>query len=121
MPSTFIAVLDMDAGTLGFIADGQWLGTAFKGLNKPIKSRNPNSENLSCSEEQAVLYPIVSCVWGHCEVQMKYINGLTAAPLTLKVFFIFFILSNTENSQNNDISVKPDLKRCHFVGFGYFF
>ena len=22
----------MDAGTLGFVADGQWLGTAFKGL-----------------------------------------------------------------------------------------
>ena len=31
VPSTFQCVLDMDAGTLGFIADGQWLGTAFSG------------------------------------------------------------------------------------------
>ena len=43
----------MDAGTLGFIADGQWLGTAFTGLNEVRDSDG----------EQARLYPIVSCVW----------------------------------------------------------
>jgi len=31
VPSVFQCVLDMDAGTLGFMADGQWLGTAFSG------------------------------------------------------------------------------------------
>jgi hypothetical protein len=43
----------MDAGTMGFIADGEWLGTAFDGLNK-IKSSDGS---------QLSIYPIVSCVW----------------------------------------------------------
>lgn len=48
----------MDEGTLAFVVDGQYLGVAFKGL----KNRK--------------LYPIVSAVWGHCEITMKYIGGL---------------------------------------------
>ena len=83
MPSSFLEVLDMDAGTLGFIADGQWLGTAFKGLNQKKRRRSGGSDVPA--ESAPKLYPIVSCVWGHCEVSMKYINGLKAAPLTLKV------------------------------------
>ena len=62
--------LDMDAGKLGFIADGQWLGWAFEGLS---------------GKE---IFPTVSCVWGHCEVTLKYIN-YSRAPLTLKVVFSF--------------------------------
>lgn len=48
----------MDEGTLSFVVDGQYLGVAFRGL----KGRK--------------LYPIVSAVWGHCEITMKYIGGL---------------------------------------------
>jgi hypothetical protein len=48
----------MDVGTLSFVVDGQYLGVAFRGL----KGRK--------------LYPIVSAVWGHCEITMKYIGGL---------------------------------------------
>jgi len=48
----------MDEGTLSFIVDSQYLGVAFRGL----KGKK--------------LYPIVSAVWGHCEITMKYINGL---------------------------------------------
>lgn len=83
MPSTFMCVLDMDAGTLGFIADGQWLGTAFKELNIPTRT----AEDIINDDvgEKPVLYPVVSCVWGHCEVTMKYVNGLDSQPLTLKV------------------------------------
>ena len=66
VPSVFQCVLDMDAGTLGFMADGQWLGTAFSGLRG------------------LTLYPVVSCVWGHCEVTMRYLNGCGPWPLTLK-------------------------------------
>ena len=51
-------VLDMDEGTLAFVVDGQYLGVAFRGL----KGKK--------------LYPIVSAVWGHCEITMKYIGGL---------------------------------------------
>ena len=41
-----------------FVADNQYLGVAFTGL----KGRT--------------LYPIVSSVWGHCEITMKYLGGL---------------------------------------------
>lgn len=54
----FAVVLDMDEGTLSFVVDGQYLGVAFRGL----KGRK--------------LFPIVSAVWGHCEITMKYIGGL---------------------------------------------
>lgn len=55
---SFTVVLDMDEGTLSFVVDGQYLGVAFRGL----KGRK--------------LFPIVSAVWGHCEITMKYIGGL---------------------------------------------
>lgn len=48
----------MDEGTLSFVVDSQYLGVAFRGL----KGKK--------------LYPIVSAVWGHCEITMKYIGGL---------------------------------------------
>jgi len=55
-PDRFLMALDMDAGRLGFIADDQWLGWAFEGLHG------------------LEVFPTVSCVWGHCEVTLKYIN-----------------------------------------------
>ncbi|XP_012893156.1 PREDICTED: SPRY domain-containing SOCS box protein 4-like, partial [Dipodomys ordii] len=57
-PDSLLVLLDMDAGTLSFVADGRYLGVAFRGL----RGRK--------------LYPVVSAVWGHCEVTMRYINGL---------------------------------------------
>jgi len=57
-PDTLLVVLDMDDGTLGFVADGRYLGVAFRGL----RGRK--------------LYPIVSAVWGHAEITMKYIGSL---------------------------------------------
>ncbi|GLV45085.1 gustavus [Carabus blaptoides fortunei] len=62
VPDKFLVVLDMDEGTLSFVVDGQYLGVAFRGL----KGRK--------------LYPIVSAVWGHCEITMKYIGGLDRTP-----------------------------------------
>ena len=58
VPDKFLVALDMDEGTLSFIVDGQYLGVAFRGL----KGKK--------------LHPIVSAVWGHCEITMKYIGGL---------------------------------------------
>jgi len=49
----------MDQGTLAYMIDGQYLGVAFSGLNNLNKP----------------LYPIVSAVWGHCEVEMSYTHG----------------------------------------------
>lgn len=66
VPDSFLVVLDMDEGTLSFVVDGQYLGVAFRGL----KGKK--------------LYPVVSAVWGHCEITMKYIGGLDPEPLPLK-------------------------------------
>ncbi|XP_022090185.1 protein gustavus-like [Acanthaster planci] len=66
VPDKFLMVLDMDEGTLSFIADGQFLGVAFRGL----KGKR--------------LFPIVSAVWGHCEISVKYLGGLEPSPLPLQ-------------------------------------
>jgi len=57
VPETFIMLLDMDRGTLAFQVNNDFLGIAFSGLK---------------GEE---LFPIVSAVWGHCEVTLTYINS----------------------------------------------
>lgn len=58
VPDSLLVILDMDEGTLSFMADGRYLGVAFSGL------------------KGQKLYPVVSAVWGHCEIKMKYIRGL---------------------------------------------
>lgn len=58
VPEKLLVVLDMDEGTLSYVADGQYLGVAFSGL------------------KGKTLYPVISSVWGHCEVGIKYINSL---------------------------------------------
>lgn len=58
VPDSFLMVLDMDEGTLSYVVDGQYLGVAFGGL----KGKK--------------LYPMISAVWGHCEVALKYLGGL---------------------------------------------
>ncbi|XP_033641933.1 protein gustavus-like [Asterias rubens] len=66
VPDKFLMVLDMDEGTLSFIANGQFLGVAFRGL----KGKR--------------LFPVVSAVWGHCEISVKYLGGLEPSPLPLQ-------------------------------------
>ncbi|XP_077532161.1 splA/ryanodine receptor domain and SOCS box containing gustavus isoform X3 [Haemaphysalis longicornis] len=66
VPDAFLVVLDMDEGTLAFVVEGRYLGVAFRGLRGKK------------------LYPVVSAVWGHCEITMKYIGGLDPEPLPLK-------------------------------------
>lgn len=58
VPDRLLVVLDMDEGTLAFCADGRYLGVAARGLRGKT------------------LFPIVSAVWGHAEITMKYIGGL---------------------------------------------
>ncbi|KAH9491316.1 SPRY domain-containing SOCS box protein 4 [Dermatophagoides farinae] len=68
-PESFLVVLDMDKGTLSYMAHGQYLGIAFN-TDDGIKGKT--------------LYPIISSVWGHCEITMRYINGLNPEPIPLK-------------------------------------
>lgn len=100
VPNQFMCVLDMDAGTLGFIADKQWLGTAFKDLNLPKVHEDGTIE-------QAELFPIVSCVWGHCEVTMKYVNGLVSEPLTLKESARRSVRGCLQSTSSSDICQLP--------------
>jgi len=65
VPDKFLMVLDMDEGTLSFIVDGHHLGPAHRGL----KGKK--------------IYVVISAVWGHCEITMKYVNGLEPGPLSL--------------------------------------
>ncbi len=58
VPNIFYLVLDMDEGTLAYIADDKYLGVAFTGL------------------KGMTLYPMVSCVWGGSEIGLKYIGGI---------------------------------------------
>ena len=94
VPDSFLAVLDMDEGTLvrfmlmqlvtllhlqAFVADGQYLGVAFTGL----KGKK--------------VYPIVSAVWGHCEITMKYLGGLDRESLPC----VSFVLNQTQLQLNH--------------------
>jgi len=65
VPKKVRVILDMEAGTLSFMVNGKYHGVAFSGL------------------KGKTLYPIVSCVWGNCEIRMTYINGSKPAPLSL--------------------------------------
>jgi len=65
VPDKLLIVLDMDEGTLAFVVDGQYLGVAHRGLRGHK------------------LHLIVSAVWGHCEITLRYIGGLDPEPLPL--------------------------------------
>ena len=76
----------MDEGTLGYVVDGQYLGVAHRGLRGHK------------------LYLIVSAVWGHCEITMKYIGGLD------RKFDLHKIISTTFFDNNfNQLSVNEKL------------
>lgn len=65
IPETFRMVLNMEEGTLGFMNGDLYLGHAFTGL----KGKR--------------LFPMVSAVWGHCEITLRYLGGIDAGPLSL--------------------------------------
>ena len=56
----------MDEGSLGFVVEGRYLGPAFTGLRGKK------------------LHVMVSAVWGHCEITMKYIGGMDRKSLLLR-------------------------------------
>jgi SPRY domain-containing SOCS box protein 1/4 len=73
VPDKFLMILDMDEGTLSFIAGGQFLGVAFRGL----KGKR--------------LFPIVSAVWGHCEITVKYLGGLERKFPHISIICLIFL------------------------------
>lgn len=60
IPERVLLVLDADAGTLGFVVDGSFLGVAFKHLPRGVE-----------------LFPVVSSVRGGASIRLRYLNGAT--------------------------------------------
>lgn len=89
VPDTFLVILDMDEGTLSFMVDGKYLGVAFRGL----KGRK--------------LFPVVSAVWGHCEIRMKYVGGLDPEPLSLMELSRRVIRNQLSQRRFKDIQTLP--------------
>uniref|UniRef100_A0A3Q3VSS0 Uncharacterized protein n=1 Tax=Mola mola TaxID=94237 RepID=A0A3Q3VSS0_MOLML len=66
IPERILLVLDADAGTVGFIVDGSFLGVAFKDLPPGVE-----------------LFPAVSSVRGGARIRLRYLNGATCDPPAL--------------------------------------
>ncbi|KAI1707158.1 SPRY domain-containing protein [Ditylenchus destructor] len=64
-PDKFYCILDMDEGYMAFATSKQYLGVAFRGL----KGKK--------------VHPIVSAVWGHAEITIRYMGGLDPEPRQL--------------------------------------
>lgn len=79
VPDSFLVVLDMDEGTIGYAVDGQYLGVACRGL----KGKK--------------VYPLVSAVWGHCEITMRYYGGLDRKYIK---YLNYIIIDLTDNIYN---------------------
>jgi len=67
VPDRFFMVLDMDSGNLGFAFGDQFLGWSHTGIKTGER-----------------VFPIVSTVWGHCEVKLAYRGGLEGGVVGLK-------------------------------------
>ena len=79
VPDEFHMILDMDAGTLAWFADGQYLGISHRGI-------------------QGEVFPMVSTVWGHCEVSLVYLgSSLPKLVLPLKTLAKVEVLRALDN------------------------
>ncbi|CAK9292273.1 unnamed protein product [Gordionus sp. m RMFG-2023] len=88
IPETFIVVFDMIRGTLGLYFDNYYWGHAF--------SSTQLMSNSTLSTATNALYPIVSAVWGHGEIEMEYINGIENQTLSLKLLCRYTIRKKTD-------------------------
>lgn len=85
VPETLTVVLDMDEGTLAFVAEGRYLGVAFDGL----KGKR--------------LYPIVSTVFCHCDVRLEYVRGVQDT-----LFLEWTVLELEEEESDSELRCDVD-------------
>lgn len=84
VPDTFHMVLDMDRGRLSFLAAGELLGASHTEL--------PAGQ---------ILYPVVSTVWGHCEVKLRYLGSdMEKSPPSLQELARGVIRGAVVNKEN---------------------
>ncbi|XP_057690050.1 SPRY domain-containing SOCS box protein 4 isoform X2 [Corythoichthys intestinalis] len=72
--SSQLVTPDADAGTIGFIVDGHFLGVAFKDLPRGVE-----------------LFPAVSSVRGGACIRLRYLNGAISEPPALMALCILLI------------------------------
>ncbi|XP_041649945.1 SPRY domain-containing SOCS box protein 1 [Cheilinus undulatus] len=103
IPERILLVLDADAGTLGFVVDGCFLGVAFKDL--------PPGEEL---------FPAVSSVRGGASIRLRYLNGATRDPPALMALCglsIHQFLGKDRQNQAEKLPLPPRLQHylisCH--------
>ena len=77
VPVRVVLIVDCDNGWIGYCANGKWLGIAFSNLKKW-------DEESQSYKLPGPLYPVISCVWGNCEVSMKPLVSIYADPPSLK-------------------------------------
>ncbi|KAM3614614.1 uncharacterized protein V6R79_016863 [Siganus canaliculatus] len=102
IPERILLVLDADAGTLGFIVDGSFLGVALKDLPHGVE-----------------LFPAVSCVRGGASIRLRYLNGATRDPpsllalcgLSLQQYF-----GQQRHNQMNKLPIPPRLQHYLLSG-----
>ncbi|XP_071325264.1 SPRY domain-containing SOCS box protein 1 [Trachinotus anak] len=96
IPERVLLVLDADAGTLGFIVDGSFLGVAFKDLPRGVE-----------------LFPAVSSVRGGASIRLRYLNGATRDPPALMALCglsIRHFLGQQRQNQTDKLPLPPFLQ-----------
>ncbi|XP_070692319.1 SPRY domain-containing SOCS box protein 2 [Pempheris klunzingeri] len=96
IPEHILLVLDADAGTLGFIVDGSFLGVAFKDLPRGVE-----------------LFPAVSSVRGGASIRLRYLNGATRDPPALMALCglsIRRVLGQQRQNQMEKLPLPPCLQ-----------
>ncbi|KAL3980765.1 myosin heavy chain 9/10/11/14 [Sarotherodon galilaeus] len=98
IPERVLLVLDADAGTLGFVVNGSFLGVAFKDLPRDVE-----------------LFPAVSSVRGGACIRLRYLNGSTRDPPSLMALCILSIRQNLGQKRlkhTDKLPLPPFLQRC---------
>ncbi|KAG7464601.1 hypothetical protein MATL_G00167300 [Megalops atlanticus] len=97
VPARVLMVLDGDAGTLGFVVDGCFLGVAVRDLPRG-----------------ACLFPAVSSVWGGCRITLRYLNGAPREPPSLTSLCRLSIrqsMGKDRETQTDRLPLPPGLRR----------
>ncbi|XP_043088580.1 SPRY domain-containing SOCS box protein 2 [Puntigrus tetrazona] len=94
VPDCVLLVLDADAGTLGYVVDGCYLGVAFQNLPKG-----------------AELFPAVSCVWGGAQICIRYLSGTTRDPPALEALSRLSVRRALGGTGPRTLSFPPAVQR----------
>nr|XP_020497644.1 SPRY domain-containing SOCS box protein 1-like [Labrus bergylta] len=90
IPECILLVLDADAGTLGFIVDGSFLGVAFTDLPRGGE-----------------MFPAVNSVRGGAIIRLQYLNGATRDPPALMALCGLSIRQSLGKERQNQTAKLP--------------